>query len=87
MCAFTFSRALTFEQQVLALLLTYIGWLIAPGPDVSTRNARVMAVKKYLTAAGIDSSRVLTQVGSIAGDRVSAAVLHQLGTGPRLTTG
>lgn len=30
MYAFTFSSALTFEQQVLALRLTYIGWLIAP---------------------------------------------------------
>lgn len=28
--AFSFSSALTFEQQVLAIRLTYIGWLVAP---------------------------------------------------------
>ena len=81
--------ALIAERLVAALQADNLASvrLIGSGPDASTRNARVMAVKKYLTAAGIDSSRVLTQVGSTAGDRVSAVVLHQLGTGPRLTTG
>lgn len=81
--------ALIAERLVAALQADNLASvrLTGYGSDASTRNARVIAVKKYLMAAGIDASRVLTQVGSTAGDRVSAAVLHQLGTGPRLTTG
>ena len=60
--------------------------LIGHGDTATIRNSRVTAIKRYLTAAGIDRSRVLTQPGTTTGDRVSAAILHPLDTGPRLTT-
>ena len=55
------------------------------GADTAARTAATRKATAFLTANGIDPSRIKTRAGGPGASRIEAAILHPLGQGVRVT--